>query len=67
MAQAASSTRGRWWRRAISTSAAMSHGMPIWWTHRIARVRGVIASSTSSGSMLNVPGWTSTNTGTAPR
>ena len=28
--------------------------MPIWCTHRIARVRGVIAASISAGSMLNV-------------
>ena len=32
----------------------------------IARVRGVSAARTPSGSMLNVPGWMSTNTGVAP-
>ena len=39
-------------RRPISTIAARSHGIPIWSTQRIARVRGVMAPSTSGGSML---------------
>ena len=34
--------------RAISQDRVRSHGMPIWWTHRIARVRGVIAASISA-------------------
>ena len=37
--------------------------MPSWCTASIARVRGVIAASTSAGSMLNVSSSTSTNTG----
>ena len=32
----------------------------------IARVRGVIAASTASGSIVHVAGVTSTNTGSAP-
>ena len=41
--------------------------MPIWCTQRMARVDGVMARSISFGSMLNVPGWMSTNTGFAPQ
>ena len=66
-AQAASSISGRAWRRATSSSAARSQGMPIWCTHRMALVRGVIAPSTRAGSMLNVAGWMSTKTGVAPQ
>ena len=40
--------------------------MPIWWTHRIALVRGVSAAAMPSGSRLKVAGSMSTNTGTAP-
>ncbi len=67
IAQAASSTTGMPCRRPMATSAARSHGMPIWWTHRMARVFGVIAASTSAGSMLKVRGSMSTNTGVAPQ
>ncbi len=35
---------------------ARSHGMPIWCTHRIARVRGVTARPRAAGSMLKVAG-----------
>ena len=53
MAQAASSITGE----AVAVghgdeAPARSQGMPIWWTARMARVRGVIASATRSGSML---------------
>ena len=48
------------------TKRPRSHGMPIWCTHRIARVRGVMACSTSAGSMLYVSGSMSTKTGSAP-
>ena len=40
------------WRRPIATIASSRHGMPNWWTQRIARVRGVIAASTPAGSRL---------------
>ncbi len=67
MAQAASSTTGTPRRRAMPMSAARSHGMPSWCTSSSAFVRGVMAASTSAGSMLNVAGSMSTNTGTAPQ
>ena len=40
---------------------------PIWCTTRMALVRGVIAASMRSGSMLWVSGSMSTNTGVAPQ
>jgi hypothetical protein len=52
IAQAASSTTRRSCLRAIAITDVMSHGMPIWCTTRIARVRGVIAASMAAGSML---------------
>lgn len=45
---------------------SMSAGRPPMCTGRIAVVRSVMASSMSAGSMLWVPGSTSTKTGTAP-
>ena len=51
---------------AISMIRSMS---AIWWprcTGMIARVRSVIAASTRSGSIVQVSGVTSTNTGIAP-
>ncbi len=67
MAHAASSMTGRPCLRPIAAIASMSHGMPIWWTHRMARVFAVIAPSMSAGSMLKVRGSTSMNTGVAPQ
>ena len=67
MAQAASSTTAMPRRRPISTMRARSQGMPSWWTHRIAFVRGVIAGSISAGSMLKPSASMSTNTGVAPQ
>ena len=51
---------------ATSMTRSMS---AIWWprcTGRIARVRGVIAASTWSGSIVHLSASTSTNTGSAP-
>ncbi len=67
IAQAASSTTATPRRRPISTMLRMSHGMPIWWTQRIARVRGVMACSISAGSMLKVAWSMSMKTGSAPQ
>ena len=50
-------------RARASTMAARSQGMPIWCTHRMARVFGVIAASMQAGSMLKVTGSMSMNTG----
>lgn len=52
MAQAASSTTGRPCSRATARIRPRSHGMPIWWTHRIALVRSVIAARSTCGSRL---------------
>ena len=49
LAQAASSTTRKACRRAMGTIAARSHGMPIWCTHRMARVRGVTAPRCAPG------------------
>ena len=53
-------------RLAISSRRGWWAGVPKTSTERIARVRGVMASSTFSGSRLSVSGSMSTNTGTAP-
>ena len=65
IAQAASSTTQRPWRRAMATIVSISHGIPSWCTHRIARVRVVIAASIAAGFMFSVAGSMSMNTGTA--
>ena len=52
--------------RAISMMGSMSHIWPKRWTGMIAFVRLVIARSILLGSMLNVRGSISTNTGNAP-
>jgi hypothetical protein len=67
VAQAASSMSAMPWRFAISEKAGKSHGIPIWWITRMARVRGVMASSTRSGSILYVLGSISTKMGFAPQ
>ena len=51
---------------AIALISSMSAVWPYSETGMIALVRGVIAASISSGSMLQVSGSTSTNTGVAP-
>ncbi len=62
----ASSITGRWRGAAIASSRSMAAICPYKWTGTIARVRGVIARCTASGSMLNVPGSMSTKTGVPP-
>ena len=51
---------------AIASIASMSQGAPAKCTGRIALVRGVIARSIASGSMLSVARSTSAKTGCAP-
>ena len=47
IAHAASSMTRRPKRLAVATMAWMSHGIPIWCTHRMARVRVVIAEASA--------------------
>ena len=65
-AQAASSTTARPRRLAISRISFSAAGKPIWWTSRMARVRGVMASSIRRGSRLYVSRSMSTKTGVQP-
>jgi hypothetical protein len=66
IAHAASSTTIRPWREAISEISRRAQGKPIWWTTKIAFVRGVIELSMRLGSRLKVKGSMSTKMGFAP-
>ena len=58
---------GTGWRRAIAVIAVMSAGWPNRWTGMMPLVRSVILASSEAGSMFQVSGSESTNTGRAPQ
>jgi hypothetical protein len=66
MACAASSITRSLYFSAIAYKRSMSTGLPARYTGMIALVRGVIAASSLSRSMLRVTGSMSANTGVAP-
>ncbi len=66
IAWAASSTTRRLCFFASAYNLSMSHGNPAIWTGMMALVRGVIAASTLSRSILCVRASMSANTGVAP-